>query len=241
VLGARLIRALAPIYHCTAVTPWSRSLAEIDHYPGDRAVTYQHNHECKLRSRLTTARERACLARALQDAGSPVRVLDLACGAGRFWPTFAQAGVGEVVAADASSGMLAQAAQNRRSPTIPSRLMQCSAFALPFEDGEVDFISCMRFFHHLSVAEDRSRFLAEVARVTRRHVALSLWVDGSYASLRRARRSPRTVRPGYGGRICRSSTAIEADFAAAGLQVVRHYDVWPRISMWRVYLLATDA
>jgi SAM-dependent methyltransferase len=213
-------------------------LAELDRYPSDRALAYHQHHNSSLRNRLTSLREQACLARALQDAGTPQRVLDLACGTGRFWPVFARAGVQEVIAIDASPGMLAQAEENRQSPMIPSRIMLSSAFSLPLEADGVEFVSCMRFYHHLARAEDRRRVLDELARVSRRHVSLSLWVDGNYGSYRRSRKTRPGQRPGFGHRICRQRDEVEAEFTGAGYRVSGRYDVWPRISMWRTYLLA---
>lgn len=213
-------------------------LAELDRYPTERAHAYQQHHARTLRHRLTSSREQACLARALQAAGTPRRVLDLACGTGRFWPVFAAGGVQEVIALDASPGMLAQAETNRQSALIPSRIMLSSAFSLPLAADEVDFVSSMRFYHHLAREEDRRRVLGELARVSSGHVALSLWVDGNYGSFRRARKTRPPARPGFGHRVCRHRAEVESEFESAGYRIVRHYDVWPRISMWRVYLLA---
>ncbi|MGE0624154.1 MAG: class I SAM-dependent methyltransferase [Pseudomonadales bacterium] len=213
-------------------------MAELDRYPTDRAHAYQQHHSRTLRHRLTSSREQACLARALRDAGTPRRVLDLACGTGRFWPVFARSGVAEVIAADASPGMLAEAEANRQGPMIPSRIVLSSAFALPLDTDEVDFVSCMRFYHHLARPEDRHRVLGELARVCSGHVALSLWVDGNYGSFRRSRKPRPVPRSGFGHRICRQRAEVEAEFASAGFRIVGHYDVWPRISMWRLYLLA---
>jgi len=213
-------------------------LAELDRYPCERALAYQHHHGKSLRHRLTSTREQACLARALRDAGTPARVLDLACGTGRFWPVFARGGVREVIAADASPGMLVRADENRLSPTIPSRIMLSSAFALSLDTDAVDFIACMRFYHHLGRADDRHRALAEFARVSTGHVAVSLWVDGNYGSYRRSQKAPSPLRAGFGARICRSRSEVEAEFESAGFRIIGHYDVWPRISMWRLYLLA---
>lgn len=213
-------------------------MTELDHYPGDRAIAYQHHHSRTLRHRLTSSREQACLARALEHAGRPARVLDLACGTGRFWPVFAANGVVEVIAADASSGMLAQAAENRQSPTIPSRLLLTTAFSLPLEADAVDFVACMRFYHHLAHADDRLRVLAELARVSSGHVALSLWVDGNYGSFRRSRKSGPATRSGFARRVCRPRAEVEAEFESAGFGIAARYDVWPRISMWRLYLLS---
>jgi hypothetical protein len=69
---------------------------------------------------------------------------------------------------------------------------------------------------------------------------VSLWVDGNLAGRRRLQKAPPEPVPGYGRRICRRRSEVEAEFAAAGFRMLRHYDVWPRLSMWRLYLLEHD-
>jgi SAM-dependent methyltransferase len=213
------------------------SLSDTDAYEGTRARRYAEHHRKSLRTRLTTAREQQVLYRSLADAGFPETALDLPCGTGRFWPAFARAGVKELIAGDGSPGMLEVADTHRLNASIPAQLLQTSAFNIALPERSVDFVACLRFYHHLSRAEDRATLLAELKRVTRRFVAISLWVDGNLAGNRRARKPPPGPVAGYGKRICRRREEVEAEFAAAGFAIVRHYDVWPRIAMWRLYLL----
>lgn len=212
-------------------------LADEDHYPGDRAARYQARHQQSLRARLTSRREQRLLVRALADAGSPASALDLPCGTGRFWPAFAEAGVASLIAGDASEGMLSVAGTNRLSERFPAALVHTSAFDIALPDGAVEFAACLRFCHHLAMRQDRMRLLAELRRVARSHVAVSLWVDGNLPAARRQLRPPRAAEPGYGRRICRRRGEVEGEFTEAGFEIVRHYDVWPRLSMWRLYLL----
>ncbi len=215
-------------------------MSKSDHYDADRARHYEVHHGKNLRTRLTTWREQQCLYRALQDAGNPQRALDLPCGTGRFWPAFARAGVKTLLAGDGSAGMLAVAEQNRLGPALPEQLVQTSAFAMELPDDCVDFVACLRFYHHLALAEDRQALLGELRRVSRRHAALSLWVDGNLAGSRRLRRPPPAARPGYGRRRCRKRSEVEREFVDAGFRIMRRYDVWPLVSMWRLYLLEHD-
>lgn len=211
-----------------------------DHYAPERARGYQDHHAKNIRTRLTTWRERRCLYQALRDAGSPRSALDLPCGTGRFWPAFAAAGVERLIAADGSAGMLDVARANRLSSSYPEQLFVTSAFDAALPDGCVDFVACLRFYHHLSMPEDRRRLLAEVGRLTTRFAAVSLWVDGNLAGRRRLQKPLPEPVSGYGRRICRRRSEVEAEFAAAGFRTLRHYDVWPRLSMWRLYLLEHD-
>lgn len=208
-----------------------------DHYDSRRASHYEAHHTERLRTRLTTWRERQCLRHALRDAGRPPRALDLPCGTGRFWPAFERAGVRELIAADGSAAMVEIAGGHRTAAGLPQRLLQCSAFDIPLADGSVDFAACLRFYHHLGRPADRQALLAELGRVSTRYVAISLWVDGSLAGRNRLRRPQPEAISGYGKRRCRRRGELPAEFAAAGLRIVRHYDVWPRIAMWRLYLL----
>ncbi len=209
-----------------------------DSYSHDRAHHYDQHHRSSLRNKLTNWREQRVLAAAMAAAGCPHSALDLPCGTGRFWPVFARAGVERLIAADGSAGMLAVAKSNRGRIEVPAQLIATSAFSIALQDKAVDFVACLRFYHHLGRAEDRARLLAELKRVSRRHVALSLWVDGNFAGNRRLRRPPPPAIPGYGRRHCRARDEVEAEFRDAGYRIVRHWDVWPRVYMWRLYLLA---
>jgi len=215
----------------------SKAKADKDHYSLHRADAYATHHEKSARTKLTTRRERKLLSRALARAGHPRVVLDLPCGTGRFWPAIAEAGAERLIAADNSAGMLEVAGRNRLGPAFPEQLINTSMFAVDVPDESVDFFACMRFFHHLAHREDRLAALAEIKRVTRRFAAISLWVDGNLGAWRRRGRQPPTLERGYGKRICISRRAIESDFAAAGFNVLERYDAWPRLAMWRTYLL----
>lgn len=213
------------------------SLSDTDAYKGTRARRYAEHHRKSLRTRLTTAREQQVLYSSLADAGFPETALDLPCGTGRFWPAFSRAGVKQLIAGDGSRGMLEVAETHRLNDMIPAQLLQTSAFEMALPDESVDFAACLRFYHHLSRPEDRATLLAELKRVSRRFVAISLWVDGNLAGNRRIRKPAPDAVAGYGKRICRRRRDVEAEFDAAGLAVIRHYDIWPRIAMWRLYLL----
>lgn len=215
-------------------------MSDSDHYAPERARHYQEHHAKNARTRLTTWRERQVLYRALRDAGSPRTALDLPCGTGRFWPAFAAAGVEHLIAADGSAGMLDVAASNRLRPDFPEQLFVSSAFDVALPDRCVEFAACLRFYHHLSMPDDRRRLLAEIRRLSSRYAAVSLWVDGNLASRRRLRKPPPPPVAGYGRRICRHRAEVEAELTDAGFKILRHYDVWPRLSMWRLYLIEHD-
>lgn len=209
----------------------------LDVYTPRRAARYATGHHRSLRARLTNRREQQNLLQALRLAGPLDSALDLPCGTGRFWPSIQQAGVRTLIAGDISAAMLGEAAENRLSGDLPAQLLELSAFAIALPDDCVDVAICMRFYHHLSRAQDRLQLLAELKRVARRYIAISLWVDGNFRSWKAGEGFAPTDEAGYGKRICRPRAEVEAEFGQAGLTIRRHYDVWPRLDMWRLYLL----
>lgn len=211
---------------------------DIDNYSRDRATHYEAHHRKNLRTNLTTRRELALLESALRASGSPAQALDLPCGTGRFWPAFAAAGVSEILASDNSEGMLDVAERSRSAVSVPVKLFRTSLFEIDLPDSAVPAIACMRFFHHLSRAEDRRTALAELSRVSSQDVIVSLWTDGCVQSwFRRRRREKPEVKAGYGKRTCIERTTFEAEVSAAGFKVVSRHRVWPGLSMWTFYHL----
>jgi SAM-dependent methyltransferase len=212
-----------------------------DAYTLRRAERYHSDHDRSLRARLTSYREKHGLYLALKDAGPLESALDLPCGTGRFWPPIQAAGIRRLIAGDISEGMLTVAASNRLSADLPAELLELSAFDVALPDKSVDIAVCMRFYHHLARPEDRVQLLTELSRVARRYIAVSLWVDGNFRSWKGRERFRSTGEAGYGKRICRPRGEVEAEFTQAGLRIAGHYDVWPLLDMWRLYLLEIPA
>jgi SAM-dependent methyltransferase len=207
-------------------------------YDHDGAARYDAHHEKNLRTGITTWRERSLLQRALARLGRIDSILDIPCGGGRFFPALIHATAGEIVAADNSPGMLEVAARSAAVQSRRIRLLETSAFAIALPDAAVDCVVSERFFHHLARSDDRLRALAEMRRVARRYLALSLWVDGN---LQARRRPPRADVPGYGRRGWVARATAEAEFAQAGFVVRGRYDLLPGLSMWRLYALEKSA
>ena len=203
-------------------------------YDQPRAEWYEEHHRKNLRTRLTTWRERSLLSRALASIGPCASLLDVPCGGGRFFPVLLASRAPEILAADNSVAMLAVAAATQGVRSGRIRLLETSLFSLALGADAVDCIVCMRFMHHLALEADRRRVLAELHRVTRRWVVFSLWVDGN---LQAWRRQPRPPVAGFGRRQWVPRERIEAELAASGFRVLRRFDVAPRWSMWRYYVL----
>jgi ubiquinone/menaquinone biosynthesis C-methylase UbiE len=211
-------------------------LPDLVAYDAERAAGYRRHHEKNLRTRISTARERSLVRRAVATLQSTDSLLDLACGTGRFWPVVDRV-ADSIVAVDNSASMLAEALAYA-TPNPHRRAVCASAFRLPFRDRSFDALLCMRFLHHLAHRDDRVAALAEMRRVVRHGAVVSLWVDGCREGRRRVAEQKAAALPrGFGRRVCIERTEIERDFAAAGFPCNEAFDFAPGWSMWRVYAL----
>jgi SAM-dependent methyltransferase len=210
-------------------------------YTREHAERYLHKHRTGLSRRLSTWREVQIARQALKLAGQPKQVLDLPCGAGRFWPMLAEHPERSIIGADNSADMVAVACQGQpREVVARVKPLQTSAFAIDLPDNAVDSVFSMRLLHHIGQSQDRLCMLREFHRVTRDSVILSLWVDGNYKAWREC--SPRKQRKhevsgSYQNRFVIPAKTIEAEFREAGFTVQEHLDFIPLYAMWRLYIL----
>ena len=108
---------------------------------------------------------------AVLEAVAPVedeRVLEIACGTGRFTAMLAERGA-DIVGLDISEAMLSQGREKARRAGVSDHIefMRGDAARLPFPDDHFDTVFAMRFFH---LADTPAKFLAEMARVSRDRV-----------------------------------------------------------------------
>jgi len=209
-----------------------------ERYGGDCADQYFTKHRTGLFHRLTTWRELALARRALALAGDPDVVLDLPCGAGRFWPMLAERPGRRILAADASEDML-RVARQMQSKELVERVecFRCSAFETGLANDAVDCVFCMRLLHHIPEAAQRLAMLREFHRVTRDTVCISLWVEGNYMAHRRTKLEARRPQGIRHSRYVVSRRTVEVEFLQAGFQTLGHFDFLRFYSMWRVYVL----
>jgi SAM-dependent methyltransferase len=130
--------------------------------------------------RLIDTREK----RAVLEALSPLEessVLEIAAGTGRFAVMLAERGV-DVTALDISAPMLRQGGMKASAAGVGDRLalMRGDAARLPFPDDHFDTVFAMRFFH---LADTPTRFLSEMARVSRDQVFFDTFNAGSLRSV----------------------------------------------------------
>ncbi|OAQ51441.1 methyltransferase type 11 [Natrinema mahii] len=105
---------------------------------------------------------------AVLEAIMPVedrKVLEIACGTGRFTVMLAHQGA-DVVGLDISAAMLQQGRRKAKQDELSGTLefLRGDAGRLPFPDDHFDTVIAMRFFH---LADDPEAFLEEMRRVAR--------------------------------------------------------------------------
>lgn len=216
-------------------------LAFSDKYDREHARAYFEKHRGGLARRLSHWRDEQLARKALRIAGDPTLVLDLPCGAGRFWPVLAEQANRVVIGADNSGAMLEVASSAQPEAIVQRvRTLQTSAFDIALPERAVDCVFSMRLLHHIGDAEHRLAMLREYHRVTRDTVIVSLWVDGNYMAWKRRRlerRRARSRQRNYQNRFVLPARQVEAEFRQAGFDVVAHLDFMPLYAMWRVYVL----
>ncbi len=215
-------------------------------YSRQKADEYYAKHQSTFGRRFSNDWEQRMARRALRLAGDPGAVLDLPCGAGRFWALLAEAPGRRLYAADYSEGML-MVAKQLQPAEIASRfeVFQTSAFNIDMDDESVDNVFCMRLLHHVGEAKDRRRIYDEFRRITRDTVCLSLWVDGNYKAWRRQKleqdrrsgKKPRKRKKQFQNRFIQPRKVLEREFIDAGFEIIGKVDFLPGYSLWRTYVL----
>ena len=207
-------------------------------YDDEHAKNYFHKHQNGLSRRLSDMRDQQMARRALALAGDPGLVLDLPCGAGRFWPMLAEKPNRVIIGADNSESMLNVALQAQPADVVKRvQPLHTSAFEIALPDNAVDSIFCMRLLHHIGDAKHRLAMLREFERVTRDSVILSLWVDGNFKAWKRKRTEKMRNREGYQNRFVLPAATVEQEFEQAGFRIQERLDFIPLYAMWRVYVL----
>ena len=207
-------------------------------YDEQHAKQYFLKHRSGLSRRLSNHRDQQLARRALTLAGEPGLVLDLPCGAGRFWPLLAEKPNRVIIGADNSEAML-QTAMSAQPADVVKRVqpLQTSAFDIALPDNAVDSIFCIRLLHHIGEPAHRLAILREFARVSRDSVIVSLWVDGNFKAWKRKRAERKRGQKGYQNRFVLPAVTVEEEFRQAGFRIQEQLDFLPLYAMWRVYVL----
>ena len=117
--------------------------------------------------RLIDRREKQAVLDAVEPIGDR-RLLELACGTGRFTVMLAERGA-DVTGLDISGAMLTQAREKSRTSAVSDRIdfLRGDAGRLPFPDDAFDTVFAVRFFH---LADTPAQYLSEMQRVARKRV-----------------------------------------------------------------------
>jgi uncharacterized protein YbaR (Trm112 family)/SAM-dependent methyltransferase len=162
----------------------------------DAATEYNTKYERELLKRWSTRREYQLLERLLASQPRCRTLLELPCGGGRLSPAMAPY-ANLMIEADVALGQLQYGRSNSRSQT-PQLWLTASALRIPFRDGAVDGVVCIRLCHHLPHPAERERLVGELLRVARRFVVLTFFdYDSLKNRLRRASRPFNHKRPKY--------------------------------------------
>jgi len=212
-------------------------------YDEAHSDNYFYKHKRGLGRKLSNWRELRIATLALQSAGKPQKVLDIPCGAGRFWPLLVGSKSCQLLAADNSEHMLSVAKKYADSNLLNQiKIFQTSAYHINMPDNSVDNIFCMRLIHHIGDRNSRLKILNEFYRVTNDTVCISLWVDGNYKAYRRKKiEENRKKKPkSYKNRYVFSEKNIENEFLESGFKIISKHDLMKYYSMWRIYTLKKD-
>ena len=116
--------------------------------------------------------ENAFAQRLFDIVGSDAHIVDIPCGNGRFYHIFSKAK--KLIMADYSTKML-KAAEERFGTSENVKFIHADISAIPLNEGSADLCFCMRLFHHMKNDEVRLAALKELARVSKKYVALSFY------------------------------------------------------------------
>ncbi|NLW84500.1 MAG: class I SAM-dependent methyltransferase [Phycisphaerae bacterium] len=150
----------------------SNSLGLVNSADFDTAKNYDQNRFASRRMKKLDEFERQFARYVYTLVGDDAAVLDVPCGNGRFYDIFSQAK--HVTMADYSENMV-KACRERYAIGTNVDLIQADITSLPLVDCSVDLSFCMRLFHHMKTDEIRLAAMKELARVSRKYVALSFY------------------------------------------------------------------
>jgi SAM-dependent methyltransferase len=197
----------------------------------DAAGYCEKRFEGSRRQRRLNRRELDFAQDVMDLAGPDSSVLDAPCGSGRFFHIFSKAR--KLTMLDYSEAMI-KVVQDRYGQDKALNLVQGDIAALPFEDQSFDLVFSMRLLHHVGDDDLRWQIIAQLARVSRRYVALSVY---SKNSLRYIRRRLLGKRPS-GFSVSLGDFIAEA--AQAGLKLRRKYPAVSFVEQQRMLLFAKE-
>jgi len=107
-------------------------------------------------------------------------ILDIPSGNGRFSSILSSGG--DVINVDYDANMLSAL---KSHSTDTNHHIQGDITAIPMPSNSIDLAFCMRLFHHVGDRDMRTKALAELARVSRRYVAVSFYKKESWRYIKK--------------------------------------------------------
>lgn len=193
----------------------------------EAAKTYDARRFQSPRMRKLNAQEQAFAWSVFWRLGPKAEVLDVPCGNGRFFGIFYPAKRIHMI--DMAPTMI-QAILERFPDAAKHQPRQGDIMNLDLPDGSVDIAFCMRLFHHFKEASQRQRALAELARVSRRFVAISYYDKASWRYLKKVLRGKKPSGNAVAFRV------LQEEAAALGLRVVERVPSFAFIEQQRCVL-----
>lgn len=215
----------------SALPPSAIELEFARRYDQEHARVCQQSRPRGLAGRLTFWRDEQLVRNALQVAGEPGLILDVACGVGRFWSILAEHANRVILATDPSQDMLDHARTHHPQHLLERiKTFQSSAFTIGLSANAVDCIFCMQLFQHIVSPEHRLAMLGEFHRVSRDTVIVAVRAD---AHFKLHRSGVEGVQPQPQA----SKAELELEFRQAGFHLLSHQDFLPGCARMRVYVL----
>lgn len=139
----------------------------------EQARNYEKKRFTSQRRKIKLNRYEKVFAKNLfETVGRDSHILDIPCGNGRFYDIFANAR--KLTMADYSENMLTSAREKVKNMEN-IEFVRADISDIPLPDNCADLCFCMRLFHHMKTDDIRLKALSELARVSKKYVALSFY------------------------------------------------------------------
>jgi ubiquinone/menaquinone biosynthesis C-methylase UbiE len=170
------------------------------------------------------AAEMRLIETAISKLPSPMKYLDIPCGAGRATILLTRKG-NTCVSADIGDGVLEVARNEIAKAGIESEIMKLDIEFIDLPDDSIEAPLAFRIFHHFPNAEIRAKVIAELCRVSSRYVLISYLTPRSYTNIKRR------LRAALGGKVSRQHatplTEVRSYFRAHRYSLVDDYAISP--------------
>lgn len=152
-------------------------------------------------------------------------ILDIPCGYGRFHSLLNQ--FGEIHAADNGTLIAKYAEENvglAKSTTI------CDAADMPFEDNSFDAVFSFRLIQHIHNRDERVNIYKEFARVSKKWVIISLYVDTTI------HKTMKNINKKKAKITFLNDEIVLDEFKNSNIKIVSSYSVLPGLHGHKIYL-----